>query len=358
MYQNNSNTEKNTLDIIALLKSKPIDIKLWSPVIGKCTMEEITSSIGTYYHATFGDNFLKFYKSVKIGGKLVRAEFSIGKDGRPIGSDGTAEVLLFPSAEMRDWNKFAWKQGDILATDCNTFCVFFGWENETYTRFHAKWVGRFDDGHVYKDEDILSTYDWVTEDDTNKANKYIIKVETSLGGIINRKTFDIDIPSARFNDGDVVVFDGTDTYAKNVFILKKMQGVGKGFVNCYASATQSCCQIGIHAIRIYNRKIRLATEFEREQLNFSLAKEGKAWCPSKKSFMDIPKVLDFNYHDKILIKIANKHSEWRLYEFEYQNNNMLITSDGQCFIKNDIVYCNYTDKTEHLLGTTDKYNGE
>lgn len=351
MKQNNSDTEEKKLNIVEILKSVEVSTKLWSPVFGIFTMEEKEPSghSGCYSFVEFKNDLIRIHHTVYFNNVWGGCDLFIGKDGRSIDSDETSEPSIYPSKEMRDWGKFTWKKGDILATDVDTLCVFFGWANENYTKFHAKWFGRFDDGHVYKDETILNTSDWVKENNADKASRYITKLEANLGSTINRETFDLDCASARFNDGDILALDETDTYTKHIFILKKVKEQKKGFVRCYASARTLHCSIGLHAIRISNRKIRLATEFEKEQLALSMAKEGKAWQADKKIFMDVPKMLDLNYHDKILIKPSNGHIEWKLYEFEYENSKMLITSDGQCFDKDRILYCPYDENTKQLL---------
>lgn len=48
--------------------------------------------------------------------------------------------ILLPSKEMRDWSKFAWKKGDILATeDGSTKAIFECFEDDTYLTFKGKY---------------------------------------------------------------------------------------------------------------------------------------------------------------------------------------------------------------------------
>ena len=35
--------------------------------------------------------------------------------------------LLKPSKEMQDWEKFSWKRGDVLISDCGFVCIFKDW---------------------------------------------------------------------------------------------------------------------------------------------------------------------------------------------------------------------------------------
>ena len=49
------------------------------------------------------------------------------------------ECLLFPSKEMRDWSKFAWKKGDVLVSnDYSKEVIFYDWYDDTYTNFYGK----------------------------------------------------------------------------------------------------------------------------------------------------------------------------------------------------------------------------
>lgn len=54
--------------------------------------------------------------------------------GRFYDYDGS-EPLLFPSKEMRDWNKFAWQKGDILVNENNAHIIFEKFTDDTYTTF-------------------------------------------------------------------------------------------------------------------------------------------------------------------------------------------------------------------------------
>lgn len=87
------------INIAAILKNKPQGTKLWSSISNdECKLEEITECSIV---VDMNDNGrlwpFSFYGST----------FSFSK----------GEVLLFPSKEMRDWSKFAWKKGDVLISN-------------------------------------------------------------------------------------------------------------------------------------------------------------------------------------------------------------------------------------------------
>ena len=91
------------IDIAAILKDKPKNIKLYSPIFGDV------------YFLGVEDNIIK----VTHHGKLV---IFFG-DGRYYNYP-ESEPLLFPSKEMHDWSKFSWKKGDVLANGEGDYCVF------------------------------------------------------------------------------------------------------------------------------------------------------------------------------------------------------------------------------------------
>lgn len=112
------------INIATILKNKPKGTKLYSTVHGKCTFEAITDEI-------FKINFCtsKF-------GLMQTGECTLIKFGNMF-DDG--ECIIFPSKEMQDWSKFAWKKGDILVSrDKNIHLIFEKFIDDTYTIFAGK----------------------------------------------------------------------------------------------------------------------------------------------------------------------------------------------------------------------------
>lgn len=87
------------INIVEILKDKPQGTKLYSSACGKCKLEEVDDKSFkiSFYNSKFG--FMN-------GG-----EGHLDKNGK-LYDDG--ECVVFPSKEMRDWSKFAWKKGDVL----------------------------------------------------------------------------------------------------------------------------------------------------------------------------------------------------------------------------------------------------
>lgn len=117
---------KEKINIAKILKDKPRGTKLYSSACGKCKLEEVDDKSFkiSFYNSKFG--FMN-------GG-----EGYLDKNGK-LYDDG--ECVVFPSKEMRDWEKFSWKKGDVLISDCGLVCIFKEWASDDYTRFNAQSAG-------------------------------------------------------------------------------------------------------------------------------------------------------------------------------------------------------------------------
>nr|DAU48925.1 MAG TPA: hypothetical protein [Caudoviricetes sp.] len=112
-------------NIVEILKDKPQGTKLYSSACGKCKLESVDDKSFkiSFYNSKFG--FMN-------GG-----EGYLDKNGK-LYDDG--ECVVFPSKEMRDWSKFAWKRGDVLVTeDGSTKAIFECFEDDTYLTFKGKY---------------------------------------------------------------------------------------------------------------------------------------------------------------------------------------------------------------------------
>jgi hypothetical protein len=87
---------KTKMNIATILKDKPKNTKLYSPIFGDVYFSSVENGIIKVIHQ----------------GRMV---IFFG-DGRYYNYP-ESEPLLFPSKEMHDWEKFAWKRGDALIMD-------------------------------------------------------------------------------------------------------------------------------------------------------------------------------------------------------------------------------------------------
>lgn len=166
---------EQNINIAEILKDKPKGTKLYSPLYGDVFLQYIGEMfiIVKYYGITD-----KFY----YNGKLYSYDES--------------EPLLFPSKEMRDWNKFAWKKGDVLSCGVDHLCIFEKWNNDHYTEFDAKFVT------PNYSSAILKTEDWTKVTNEVIIKQYISNIEEFKGGKLNLSTLEIQ-KQPEFKGGDV-----------------------------------------------------------------------------------------------------------------------------------------------------------
>lgn len=195
------------INIAKILKDKSQGTKLYSSACGKCELKEADDK-----------SFKVSFYSSKFG-FMNGGEGTFDKNGN-LYDDG--ECIVFPSKEMRDWSKFAWKKGDILVNkDGNVHIIFEGFENDTYKTFHGKNYLWEEGGNIVnfeEDEDYMQTSEF------NKANKedaqeYIHKIEKELGGKLNMETLEIGKPQLEFKPLDYVLCKSTACYDMKAYNL-------------------------------------------------------------------------------------------------------------------------------------------
>lgn len=180
------------INVAEILKDKPQGTKLYSSACGKCKLEEVDDKSFkiSFYNSKFG--FMN-------GG-----EGYLDKNGK-LYDDG--ECVVFPSKEMRDWSKFAWKKGDVLVTeDGSTKAIFESFEDDTYLTFKGKYCLQ----KTNIDETfIVDTKKNLTEcfslQAKNIAQIYIHNIEDRMGGILNMETLEIEKSQPEFKPLEYVL---------------------------------------------------------------------------------------------------------------------------------------------------------
>lgn len=190
------------INIVEILKDKPQGTKLYSSACGKCKLEEV-------YDKSFK---ISFYNS-KFG-FMNGGEGYLDKNGK-LYDDG--ECVVFPSKKMRNWEKFSWKKGDVLISDCGFVCIFKEWASDDYTKFNGCYSNSRD-GY----EDVLNAetakFDKL---DNNTAYGYIREINNRCGGKLNLETLEIEKPE--FKDGDIVMSDsGTIVLVRGISLTRKI----------------------------------------------------------------------------------------------------------------------------------------
>lgn len=320
------------INIATILKDKPKGTKLYSTVHGECTFEAIT------------DEIFKIHFCTSKFGLMQAGECTLIKFGNMF-DDG--ECVVFPSKEMQDWSKFAWKKGDILVSrDKNIHLIFEKFIDDTYTIFVGKHCYEKDYRNEYNYERKFDGFktDYFTLETGDAAQKYLKTIEEKLDGKLNRETLEIEKPQPEFKDGDIVVAEEDNYYDKVIFIAAiKDAIVSKVLIN----VRYGDYEVHYNEYRFgHNRSLRLATDSERRQLFEALAKENKAWDAEKKMIVDVKPKWTPKPFDKVLVR-DSKSSEWRANLFSYKKVN-----EPYYCVYAGWNYCIPYEGNEHLLGTT------
>ena len=310
---------KTKINIAEILRHKPYGIKLYSPIFGECIfcyVREDTNDICVKKH----NGVIEYFNSEGL-------YFTLG------------EVMLFPSKEMRNWRKFAWKKGDLLINSCGFQCIFKEWLSDDYTKFNGCYSNSRDG---YEDVSNAETANFVKLDD-NTAYEYVRKIERKLGGKLNLKTLKIEKQS-EFKDGDILVAEEDNYYDKVIFIAAiKDDIVSKALIN----VRYEDYEVNYNEYRFgRNRNLRLATDSEKKQLFSALTKEGKYWDTEKKQVMDL-KEHQFKPFEKVLVRDSYE-DKWRASFFSN------IRESYAKYVTTGLVwkFCIPYEGNEHLLGTT------
>ena len=324
------------INITTILKDKPKGTKLYSTVHGECTFETITDEI-------FKINFCTSKFGLTQTGECVLIKFGNMFDG--------GECIVFPSKEMRDWSKFAWKRGDILlSNDGGTEVIFDKWYDDTYTNFYSKhYLNSEDENNIKYNEAFLCTTERYYLEDKDTAQTYINTIEKRLGGKLNLETLVVEKVQPEFKDGDIVFMKGIKSklFANCIFILKSeyKDGDERAFYYAFYNADDKFTEAEYGNTKVHY-SLRLATDSEKQQLFDALAKKNKAWDAEKKMLVDLKPKWTPKPFDKVLVR-DSKSSEWRANLFSHKN-----IDEPYCCVYAGWNYCIPYEGNERLLGTT------
>lgn len=313
------------INIAKILKDKPEGTKLWTDMFGSVTLYVVTVACDAF--------------QVKHHNK----EPWFDKDGK-LYKEGV--LCIYPSKSMRDWEKFSWKKGDVLISDCGFVCIFKEWASDDYTKFNGCYFDGMPNAETAKYSKL----------DNNTAYGYIREIENRCGGKLNLETLEIEKQN-EFKDGDIVtqgVLKGV-----NVYIIKNCIDKIDNKYNYYARYNTQDKKINYDDWSHISPFAKFATDSEKQQLFEALAKEGKAWDAETKTLEDLPKNCEFKPFDKVLVRNTDTE-EWFPGFFEkfdstwnYPYHIMNRRSMTDFAFKQCIPY----EGNEHLLGTTKDVEG-
>lgn len=329
------------INVAEILKDKPENTKLYSPLFGDVYFSYIKDSIINVKHH---GGITKFF------------------DNSRYYNYPESEPLLFPSKEMRDWSKYAWKRGDVLVSDDGCIEVIFDkWYDDTYTYFYSKhYLDSENENDIVYIKAFICTTERFSLEDKESFLCYINTIEERLGGKLNRETLEVEKAQPEFKDGDIVSTPSSFFEGNYVFIFKGYDNqnslgyyvaVDNALDNLYFSDSSPWCS--------KDEAVRYATEEEKQQLFEALAKEGKAWDAEKKAIVNLKPKCEFKPFDRCIWKIRNcEGSIWQAsfvsYVDEYGAIPIGMSIDEDLV---NLIILPYNDQTKLLVGTTDEWKG-
>lgn len=329
--------EQKDIDIYEILKGMPDGTPLYTPMCGNVEFTSVAADKE---------------KMEAIWTEDKNGEYSFDKNGKWMKG---GEVMLFPSKEMRDWCKFAWKKGDVLVSDDGCIEVIFDkWYDDTYTNFYGKHYldSKNENDIVYIGTFICTTKRYSLED-TESFLCYINTIEERLGGKLNLETMEIEKPEKpAFEIGKLYVFNEEDEDG-NVTVIGKLIGKYESedtltFGNQYEIENEKFVTDQAFDLRIStNKELREATDEEAIlfQNAFTLWKKSKEH-PSFKTF------------DKVLVRNQDEHKwrpaifvQTRIGDSPYRYNALLL-STGRV---GDFVQCIKYEGNEKMAFTAGQF---
>lgn len=315
---------ESKINIAEILKNKPQGTKLYNLLYNINVELDTIVTTGTKTIVWCAD---------KIGNTDVCHRF-YSEFGTIEGYPDGLQILL-PSKNMRDWEKFAWKRGDVLSCGVDNLCIFEKWANKEYTEFYAKFVTPNYSGNTFKTEK------WSKETNEAVIKQYISNIEEFKGGKLNLTTLEIEKTQPEFKDGDIVI------YGKSVAICRKIY---KHTLSFYVSLNEMFGLLFADEVES-SEEYRFATEAEKQQLFSALENEGKAWDAVKKQIVDLKPKWTPKPFDRVITRTPE--TPWTANFFSH------IDGDGikNCIDDRYIMCLPYNDETAKLIGTTNNWRG-
>lgn len=293
------------INIAAILKDKPQNTRLWSPIFGDVYLKDVTD---------FNNN------TIRIAHHGVDNIFlSNGK----VWADG--DVCLFPSRWMNDWQKFAWKKGDVLVSnDGKQECIFDGWYNKDYTQARVKyWLDTSNENNIKcLEENQPLTSVMFKQEDKEKIENYINTIEEWYGGKLNLETLEIE--KLAFEIGKLYVFNEQDEDGE-LTIIGNLIGRNENydtltFGNQYEIENEKFVTDNDFDLRIsVHEELREATESETTVFQ----KAYTQWLEKDKKAMRAKEQPAFKPFDKVLVRNGD-NNKWQPAFFVRDHGESLV----------------------------------
>ena len=205
------------INIAEILKNKPKNTKLYSPLFGDVYFLCVEDGIISVEH---------------------HDEISVFFDNSRYYNYPESEPLLFPSREIRNWRKFTWKKGDVLVSnDGKREVLFKTWVNDSYTKFvgiHCLIINGNEEVEYDNGTTVFNTKDFRGIKVKDAAQTYIKTIEEKLGGKLNCETLEVEKTQPEFKPFDkVLVRDSYDDMWRACFFSHIREDDGRYVTTCF-----------------------------------------------------------------------------------------------------------------------------
>lgn len=326
---------KEKINIAEILKDKPKGTKLYD------LLRNIDVELDKV-HITVAGDYIECISTNEVGSTLMFDYSKLGTEKCWL--DGL-QVLL-PSKGMRDWEKFSWKRGDVLISDCGFVCIFKEWASDDYTRFNGCYFDGMPNAETAKFDKL----------DNNTAYDYIREIENRCGGKLNPETLKIE-KQPKFKDGDILSCDEDSFTRHTTLILHKDENITESIVSLVRH--KKLIETNVPIDNFLLSRLYHAREDEKKELFDALAKGGKAWDAEKKQIVDLKPKCELKPFDRCIWKIRNcegsiGRASFVSYVDEYGATPMDVSIDEDLV---NLIILPYNDQTKLLVGTTDEWEG-
>lgn len=322
------------INVAEILKDKTKGTKLYADAFGELSLKFVNLSRDNgIYVKTKTFNCCSFYSD----GKYT-------KDGEPI---------LVPSKEMRDWSKFAWKKGDVLANNIKTiFIIFNEFEDDTYGTFKGKYcLIKISSEEEYTNEESNFSTSLFEKANDDEAKAYIKTIEERFGGKLNLETLEIE-KQQEFKDGDIITI--TPQIGNNLIFIFRAEDVEKYYCHAFLDGNISIVNDDGYCKKDFCTA-RPSTEEEKLQLFDALAKKGKVWDSKNKQIVDLKlKWMTLKPFDRVVTRVDDD-AIWTANIFSHVDQYGEYVAIGFVGV---YPYClPYNEETAKLIGTTNNWDG-
>lgn len=311
------------INIAEILKNKPQGTKLYDLLRNiDVELDKVhTTDVGTYIECT---------STNEVGSTLMFDYSKLGTEKCWL--DGLQ--ILLPSKGMRDCEKFSWKRGDVLISDCGFVCIFKEWASDDYTKFNGCYFDGMPNAKTAKYSKL----------DNNTAYGYIRKLENRCGGKLNLETLKIE-KQLEFKDGDVVTIM-PHIGDKLIYLLFKAEDDEKYYGHAFLDGNIAIVNEDSYCQKDFCTA-RPSTDEEKQQLFSALAKKNMAWDAEKKQIVDLKSNVELKPFDKVVVR-DTEYSTWCADLFSHIDEDYRYACVGATWS-----FCiPYNEETAKLIGTT------